>query len=168
MAIGEVIMDSAKIIQLVAEIEGQGGIEQKATVDLRLCQACSAEMREHDKFCRRCGVRQPGKISPPQANTVPPACATSRLQQPDTLRSLSASLLTAVAEGAQVGTARLNSRCARGAVSVLIVIPLWLMIVLLSPFDAYATAKAIAGQHQTPYKNFGEWLKGERSNPQVL
>jgi len=35
-------------------------------------------------------------------------------------------------------------------------VPLWLMIVLLSPIDAYATAKAIAGQHQTPHRNFGK------------
>ena len=161
-------MDATQITRSLAAVEGQIGIEQKVTVDLRLCQACSAEMRDRDRFCRRCGLRQTGEISPLQENTAPPARDTSRLQQPDTFRSLSASLLTAVAESAQAGTARLNSRYARGAVSVLIVIPLWLMIVLLSPFDAYATAKTIAGQHQTPHKNFGEWLKGERSSPRVL
>jgi hypothetical protein len=31
-------------------------------------------------------------------------------------------------------------------VSMLIAVPLWLMIVLLSPLDAYAAAKAIAKQ----------------------
>jgi hypothetical protein len=160
-------MDAAQINGNLAEIEGQSRIEQKPTVDLRLCQACSAEMRNQDRFCRRCGVRQTGEISPPQENTARPACDTSRLQA-DAFRSLSASLLTAVAEGAQAGTARLNSSCARSAVSFLILIPLWLMIVLLSPFDAYATAKAIAGHPQAPYRNFGDWPGNGRSSPRVL
>jgi hypothetical protein len=139
-------MDAAKIIETFAEVEGQSGIEQKLTVDFKLCCACSAELRDHDKFCRRCGARQTGEISPPRAKMAPPVYTTSRLRA-DTSRSVSASLLNGFAAGAQAGMSQLDSRCARGAVSVLILIPLWLMIVLLSPFDAYATAKAIAGQH---------------------
>jgi hypothetical protein len=38
-----------------------------------------------------------------------------------------------------------NRRATR-LVSILIAVPLWLMIVLLSPLDAYAAAKAIAKQ----------------------
>jgi hypothetical protein len=159
-------MEAAKIIEIFAEVEGQSGIEQKPTVDLRLCWACSAEPRDHDKFCRRCGARQTEEISPPPANTAPPVYATSRLRA-DTCCSVSASLMTGIAAGAQAGMTQLNSRCARGAVSVLILIPLWLMIVLLSPFDAYATAKAIAGKHQTPYRNFGDWLGDGRNSPRV-
>jgi hypothetical protein len=54
-------MHTAPIIGSLAEIEGQSGIEQKTAVDLRLCRACSAEMRDHDKFSRRCGARQAGE-----------------------------------------------------------------------------------------------------------
>jgi hypothetical protein len=55
-------------------------------------------------------------------------------------------ILVTVAAGAQTGTAWPTSR---RAVSVLIAIPLWLMTAMLSPTDAYETAKAIAGQHQS-------------------
>src|SRR5262249_39826391 len=109
--------------------------------------------RDHDKFCRQCGARQTGAIAP-TANTSPSAYATSRLQA-DTFNSVSASLLNAIAAGAQAGTSQPHSPCARPAGSAPIAVPLWLMIVLLSPIDAYATAKAIAGQHQTPHRNIG-------------
>lgn len=147
-------METVQITENLAAIEGRSGIEQTPTVDLRLCRVCLAEMRDHDKFCRQCGAQQTGAIAPPPANTAPSAYATSRLQA-DTFNSVSASLLTAIAAGAQAGTSQLDSPCARRAVSALIAVPLWLMIVLLSPIDAYATAKAIAGQHQTPHRNIG-------------
>jgi hypothetical protein len=146
-------MDTVKITGNLAEIEGRSGIDQTPTVDLRLCRVCLAELRDHDKFCRHCGARQTGAIAP-TANTSPSPYATSRLQA-DTFNSVSASLLNAIAAGAQAGAAQLDSPCARRAVSALIAVPLWLMIVLLSPIDAYATAKAIAGQHQTPHRNIG-------------
>jgi len=139
-------METVPINGNLAEIEGRSEIEQTPTVDLRLCRVCLAELRDHDKFCRHCGARQTGAIAP-TANTSPSAYATSRLQA-DTFNSVSASLLNAIAADAQAGTAQLDSPCARRAVSALIAVPLWLMIVLLLPIDAYATAKAIAGQHQ--------------------
>jgi hypothetical protein len=156
-------MKTAKISNIFAEVEGHSGIEQDPTVDLRLCWACSAEPRDYDKFCRLCGARQIGEISAPPANIAPPVYAVSR-PRTDSCRSVSAALLIGLAAGARAGVAQFNGRCARGAVSVLILIPLWLMIVLLSPFDAYATAKSIAGQRQTPYRNFGDFGDG-RNNP---
>ena|SRR5262245_7425389 len=111
-------MDTVQITENLAGIEGRGGIEQKPTVDLRLCRVCSAELRDHDKFCRHCGARQTGAIAQPPANTAPSAYAASRLQA-DTFHSVSASLLNAIAAGAQAGTAQLDSRCARRAVSAL-------------------------------------------------
>jgi len=146
-------METVQITENLPAIEGRSGIEQTPTVDLRLCRVCLTEMRDHDEFCRQCGARQTGAIAPP-ANTAQSAYATSRLQA-DTFNSVSASLLNAIAAGAQAGTSQLDSPCARRAVSALIAVPLWLMIVLLSPIDAYATAKAIAGQHQTPHRNIG-------------
>jgi hypothetical protein len=160
-------MEAVPINGNLTEIEGRSEIEQTPTVDLRLCRVCLAELRDHDKFCRHCGSLQTGAIASPPANTAQSAYATSRLQA-DTFHSVSDSLLTAIAAGAQADTARLDSPYVRRAVSILIVIPLWLMIVLLSPIDAYATAKAIAGQGQTPYRNFGDWLRDGRSNPQAL
>jgi len=147
-------METVQVTENLAAIEGRSGIEQTPTVDLRLCRVCLTEMRDHDKFCRQCGARQTGAIAPPPANTAQSAYATSRLQV-DTFNSVLASLLNAIAAGAQAGAAQLDSRRPRRVVSALIAIPLWLMIVLLSPIDAYATAKAIAGQHQTPHRNIG-------------
>jgi hypothetical protein len=144
-------MDTVKRTKNFAETEGQSWMEQKPTVEMRPCRVCAAEMCDHDKFCRHCGARQTGEIPPPQMTTAPSSVyATSRLQA-DTFRSISASLLTGITAGALAGVAQLNSRFGRRLVSVLIAVPLWLMLMLLSPFDAYATAKAIAGQHQTSY-----------------
>src|SRR5215831_7668470 len=138
-------MGAVQITENLAGIEGRSGIDQKPAVDLRLCRVCSAELRDHDKFCRNCGARQTGAIAPPPADTAPSAYATSRLRA-DTFNSVSASLLNAIATGARAGAAQLDSRRLRRAVSALIAVPLWLVIVLLSPIDAYATAKAIAGR----------------------
>src|SRR5262249_14257373 len=97
--------------------------------------------------------RQTGVIAPP-ANTAPSAYATSRLQA-DTFNSVSASLLNVIAAGAQAGAARLGSPCVRRAGSDLIGLTPCMSIMLLSPIDAYATAKAIASQHQSPHRNIG-------------
>src|SRR5262245_5941642 len=112
-------METLPITENLAAIEGRSGTEQKTTVDLRLCRVCLTEMRDHDKFCRKCGARQTGAIAP-TANTSPSPYATSRLQA-DTFNSVSASLLNAIAAGAQAGTSQLDSPCARRAVSALIV-----------------------------------------------
>jgi hypothetical protein len=60
--------------------------------------------------------------------------------------SISGALVAAVATGISQSKAQLHSRLAKWLLSALVSIPIWLLIVLLSPFDAYATARAISKQ----------------------
>jgi predicted amidophosphoribosyltransferase len=135
-----------------------GMIEQKETVDLKLCNACQAEMQERDRFCRRCGVRYSGNIAPavtkddwPDSLTI----ANTRLLTPlsmiassveeNSYRPFSGPLAKAVAKGVSTDPLTLSySPLVKKIALALITIPVWLIIVLLSPFDAYATAKSVS------------------------
>jgi hypothetical protein len=99
---------------------------QIATRDLRLCHDCQYEARPQDKFCRRCGVRladlQTGEVGSP---------ASQRLSG-------------ALGAGFAKDTGRVQSRPARRALSVLISIPIWLIIIFLSPLEAYLSVRGVA------------------------
>jgi len=60
-------------------------------------------------------------------------------------RRVSAPLVNAVVTGALAGPATENqSRLLKRVILALISVPIWLIIVLLSPFDAYAAVKSLA------------------------
>jgi hypothetical protein len=147
--------------QLITAIDGPimvGTIEQKETVDLKLCNACQAEMRERDRFCRRCGVRYSGYIevgvtkddlsdSLTVADTgcLTPSRMPSSSVEEDSYRPFSGPLAKAVVAGVSTGPLSLSySPLVKKITLGLITIPIWLIIVLLSPFDAYVTAKSIS------------------------
>ena len=118
-------------------------LSQIETRALKLCPACLAEAREPDKFCRRCGVRL-GKLRENDSDHFVPSghCAYHLAQ--GAYQSVSGALVAAVATGISHNTAGLHSHLAKWLISALVSIPIWLLIVLLSPFDAYATARAIS------------------------
>ena len=134
-------------------------IEQQArTVALKCCAACNSGLLESDKFCRWCGELQPYAMIasaesphlPPTAAALQPPAAytTSNLTlgpREEVYRSISAPLVNAVVTGALAGPATGNqSRLIKRAILALIAIPVWLIIVLLSPLDAYAAVKNLA------------------------
>jgi predicted amidophosphoribosyltransferase len=135
-----------------------GMIEQKETVDLKLCNACQAEMQERDRFCRRCGVRYSGNIalavtkddwpdSLTIANTrlLTPSSITASSVEENSYRPFSGPLAKAVAKNVSTDPLTLSySPLVKKIALALITIPVWLIIVLLSPFDAYATAKSVS------------------------
>jgi predicted amidophosphoribosyltransferase len=120
-------------------------LSQIETRDLRLCPACLAEARELDKFCRRCGARLSKTLENDSERFAQSGHNTCQLAQGE-YQSISGALVAAVATGISHSTARLHSRLAKWLLSALVSIPIWLLIVLLSPFDAYATARAISKQ----------------------
>jgi len=154
------IMTNSQLITPLDVDAEMTGIGQKETVDLRLCYACEAELRESDRFCRRCGVRQSGHIAPEitkddlsdsltvfAAGLQTPSHATSSLSQEILHRPVSGPLAKAVAAGASSGPlAFFYSPLAQKMIMALITFPIWLIIVLLSPLDAYATAKSVSGR----------------------
>lgn len=118
------------------------------TTGLTQCHFCAVEQPPTDKFCRRCGAsRRPG-IGCSTGDAHWPAYNTKPLTYPKHYDSFSGALVTSVTEGL---TSRASSfsplldgnRWAMPLASVLAAVPLWLMIVLLSPLDAYAAARAI-------------------------
>lgn len=108
---------------------------QIATRDLKLCETCQYEPRLEDKFCRRCGARLDGSTT---------GKVGSPAQQP--IHSISGALVAAVATGVANNSGQIHSLLARRVISALISFPIWLIIILLSPLDAYVTARSVARQ----------------------
>jgi len=119
---------------------------QIETRDLRLCDVCRAEPYERDKYCRRCGARLDASG---EAQSVGAASSLSRATSSfpqDNYTLISGRLLAAAVSGISLHVAPLHSRFFKWLISALLSIPIWLIIMLLSPFDAYATAKTISKQ----------------------
>ncbi|MCI0389535.1 MAG: hypothetical protein MOB07_12330 [Acidobacteria bacterium] len=129
------------------------------TVDLKLCHACASEVRPRDRYCRHCGASQNLTVSSATAPLTEPGLDASGVSfvtaplaktsaENDVIHRVSGSLVRAITAGlSSSASAQLNSRYARRAMLALISIPIWLMIVLLSPLDAYATARTVIRQH---------------------
>jgi hypothetical protein len=141
---------------------GMHELQQEAeTVAIKACAACGSGLLERDRFCRSCGGRQPDRASlalkrVPEARQrnglldVASSYETVELAtNPPVMvyRRVSASLVNAVVTGALTGPSRENQGIfARRVILALISIPVWLIIVLLSPLDAYAALKNLARQ----------------------
>lgn len=116
------------------------------TVALKQCYSCGAELIERDKFCRRCGISQRLRNDSSQEFQHKSECTTQRLSESSGMhQSFSGPLVQAITTGVtQRTTALQTSRWAMRLVGALVAVPLWLMIVLLSPLEALAAAKAIS------------------------
>ena len=154
---------------------------------IKVCSACSADLLERDKYCRRCGLKQPlqesqsspGNSTEAFADDITPngaptgaveingatasslidplltmkpsvAIETSALSdapEDNPYHRVSGPLVEAVAVGLSGNALRkFQNQFVRQTFSVLLSIPIWLMIILLSPFDAYIAAKNISSQ----------------------
>jgi hypothetical protein len=135
-------------------------LQQAKTVAVKACPACSSGLLDYDNFCRWCGARQPGQRSPEPGQMCEErtgavvcnsmTCATVALAgstRRDVYRRISGPLVNAVATGALVGPSAENqSPFVKRVILGLISIPIWLIIVLLSPLDAYAAVRNLARQ----------------------
>lgn len=126
----------------------QQEIEIKETAGVKSCNNCSRELREGDRFCRRCGANQNGRqrAESLDATETESKYRTSRLPEADDWRRFSGSLMKSLVGSVSVRTSRINNRFAKLVVSILAAAPLWLMIVLLAPFDAYVAARSITNE----------------------
>lgn len=130
--------------------------ETAETTGFKHCQVCSAAQINRDKFCRRCGASQSHRVEPINCITGSAAggvadkslCETEPLSGGrNLLGSYSGRLVGAVTQELSEQTSRRGAdRWARLLISLLVAAPLWLMIVLLSPLDAYVAAKNLAKQ----------------------
>ena len=121
--------------------------ELETTVPIKPCSACRAGLLDRDKFCRWCGVRQSVSESTGSvrelATRIPELkdYRTTRLVTGNVYHPVSGPLVNAVVE--EVAT-RTTGGFSRRLAFALISVPIWLIIVLLSPLDAYASAKILA------------------------
>jgi len=133
------------------------------TVDIKQCLGCQLVIRNHDKFCRHCGIKQEDAVSKPlkktgeidapktpsgdlPANPPVEAYSTKPLMGAAAApRPASGPLLQAIVKGITAGTEKIgNNKITQQSLLVLMSIPIWLIIVLLSPVDAWLATKTIS------------------------
>jgi len=111
------------------------------------CHNCNRHSAAPENFCRWCGFHQ--REGPVAAGSADWRKHTTTIlaHNEEVPRSLSSLPLNTLAQSVAVktGSLRLN-RYAALVIAVLIAIPMWLLIILLSPFDAYVSAKAAWSQ----------------------
>jgi hypothetical protein len=122
--------------------------QTKETVAIKQCPVCAGELLARDRFCRHCGVNQNDSCVTLALTSDLPGYETRPLgNDKATYQSLSGTLVSIVAQGL---SAKSLSYCVgRGPtrlVAVIATIPIWLLIVLLSPVEAYAAARTITKQ----------------------
>ena len=121
--------------------------QQEKTVAVKVCSTCDAGLLERDRFCRWCGAPQPARTDNIALSVIPETSVLAPASRAEVYRRVSGPLVNAVVTGALSGEARENqSRFIKRVTLALITIPIWLIIVLLSPLDAYAAVKNLARQ----------------------
>lgn len=128
------------------------------TVTVKACNACRGGLLERDKFCRWCGSPQTHSLDcqDQRSSLSLSPYTTSALNQVALNQAALASrpygrvsgpLVRALVESVSGGrSTEPAGRVVRSMVQALVSIPIWLMIVLLSPIDAYVAAKSISRQ----------------------
>lgn len=120
-------------------------LHNQTTATIRQCQQCEAGVLDQDKFCRRCGARQVKEET--VSETELSAQTTMPLAESDPYRIVSGPLVDAVKAGLSLrAPSILCNRFVRYIIVTLISIPVWIMILLLSPLDAYEAARSLSSQ----------------------
>ena len=128
------------------------------TVAIKPCIACSAGMLETDRYCRGCGARQQtsGVVSGASIDRAAVACC-EELRAPSTRgldskaarlgQTVSGPLISAIIQGVSTSSQALRlSRTIRKLIVALVAAPVWLIVVLLSPVDAYVALKELSSE----------------------
>jgi hypothetical protein len=108
-------------------------------------------MPASDNFCRSCGCGQPGRKAATADNGLRRDISTTILSHSEESRyasqTISNALVNTIAHSVAAKTAPFRrGRVAARLIAALVVLPMWLLIVLLSPLDAYVAAKAASAQ----------------------
>jgi len=122
--------------------------DQIEKVAVKQCSHCAGGFPAADNFCRWCGTYQ--KIDAATVILEPDFeesdCNISQAVARE-YRLISGLLVNALTETIAIKTTPLrHNRFWTNVVATLITIPIWLMIVLLSPLDAYKAARAASSQ----------------------
>jgi RNA polymerase subunit RPABC4/transcription elongation factor Spt4 len=142
-------------------------VEQKVTRGFKTCRSCSNGMQDQDRYCRRCGTYQSklhtkdelvvaqseqieylGSVGVATAPLSKSFLAGTNEQPAGPYRSLSGSLLNAVASGMYLNSSndlsgQAKTGMARRVMAALLSVPIWLIIIMLSPLDAYLATRTL-------------------------
>jgi hypothetical protein len=122
--------------------------QTKETGAIKQCPACNGALLERDRFCRHCGVNQNDDCVTAALTSDLSGYETKPLRKKEaTYQSFSSALINVVAQG--VSAKSLSHSAGRGLtrlIAVIAAIPIWLLIVLLAPVEAYSAAKTITKQ----------------------
>lgn len=117
------------------------------TVAIKPCCSCGAGLLEESRFCRLCGAHQLEALDTVITygeSDLRPRYITSRLSAQIPYHPVSGPLVQAVAKGVPATASQSVARdFLKRLLFALMAIPIWVMIILLSPIDAYASAKII-------------------------
>jgi hypothetical protein len=123
-------------------------IQTKETVAFKQCPICFGELLEQDRFCRHCGVNQNDSCVTAALTSDLSGYETKPLRENKAIyQSLSGALINIVAQG--ISAKSFSYHAGRGLtrlIAVIATIPIWLLIVLLAPVEAYSAAKTITKQ----------------------
>ena len=117
------------------------------TVAIKPCCSCGAGLLEGSRFCRMCGANQLQAIDAIITNSeseLRSSYITSKLSSSIPYHPVSGPLVQAVARGVPASASQsVAGDLPKRLLFALMAIPIWVMIILLSPIDAYASAKII-------------------------
>jgi hypothetical protein len=126
---------------------------EQETEPIKACGACGAWIAEGSKFCRLCGARQSHPLasvteSPAQSEACEYSSVsnyqTTKLSREIRYHPVSGPLVKAVSAGVPANIPGSHAKeIPKRLLLALMAIPIWVMIILLSPIDAYASAKII-------------------------
>ncbi|HJQ25518.1 MAG TPA: hypothetical protein VKA60_16480 [Blastocatellia bacterium] len=117
------------------------------TVAVKACPACAGHLLESDRFCRWCGGAQAGAASAELA-AVRYTTALLVEAKSNLYHRVSGPLVDTMIAGVAGGQLAEQGGWMRRLLPALISLPIWLMIVLLSPLDAYAAAKNLLRENR--------------------
>ena len=124
--------------------------QEGKTIAIKSCALCEAGLLETDKYCRRCGSQNSNSRLHEAADASDSAArerVTHHLDKADICHPVSGPLMKAVARGIPAASSSgARQLLGRRLILAFISVPIWLMIVLLSPFDAYTAAKIISNR----------------------
>jgi hypothetical protein len=118
----------------------------RQTVAIKPCCSCGAGLLEGSRFCRLCGANQQAidAIITNSESELRSSYITSKLSSSIPYHPVSGPLVQAVARGVPASASQSVARdLPKRLLFALMAIPIWVMIILLSPIDAYASAKII-------------------------
>ncbi|HEU4387147.1 MAG TPA: hypothetical protein VFV34_05080 [Blastocatellia bacterium] len=113
------------------------------TVAMTKCRSCAGPIKVNDNFCRRCGTNQSTFGLGSQGSSQWGRDAAS--EEMKTTPLITGSLAKKLTQTVALRTAPfVSSRLGTCVVTALITVPVWLMIILLSPLEAFATARTVS------------------------